>query len=196
MKLCSIALSFLVAISGAISTAEGAQKVELIEEQGGPTRSTVGKKKGKTTTASPVAPTLPTLAPIRVQVNYYLQYYSKLRDQAPTDQDYVAITELTRVYLKKFMKKFIANSGLILDDFITSLIRIPEGGGILYGSTALFKKSSSNFAFVVPTENDLYYWTTEAFRGGNLTNYLALVQDLSSENFFSSTSVVELIVYL
>jgi hypothetical protein len=50
MKLCSIALFFFVAISGEISTAEGAPLA--------PTRSTVGKKKGKTAIAikSPTVP--------------------------------------------------------------------------------------------------------------------------------------------
>jgi hypothetical protein len=145
-------------------------------------------------TASPVAPTPTTPEPtsansIPIRASAYTISYDTTEDRLPTEEEYIELTQLTRVYLEEFMFAEFAGTSLTeLDDFLTAMIRnsFTAGEPVLvdYRSIGLFNPSS----IFLPTVRELDGLITRAFTTDNLMAYLALVQALPSQNIFSTTS--------
>jgi len=133
------------------------------------------------------SPTSENSIPIRA-TPFALMYDGEF-SRIPSDDEFAALAELTRIYLEELMlAEFEQTSLTTLDDFLTFMIRNQFRSGqpvqADYRCTGLFNPSS----IFLPTVRELNSLVDAAFTGENLDEYVSRIQGLPSANIFSTTT--------
>ena len=129
----------------------------------------------------------------RQDLSPYLILYNVTNDTVPFTSDYIAVVNLTDVYLRDyFIKIFSGVNFATLDFFETMAVNAEYRRGepiqMEYNSTAFFDTDSLN----IPSTLDLDVLLKQAFQGQNGENYTLLLQDyLNETNPFSTTTSVQ-----
>ena len=135
------------------------------------------------------SPTSENSIPIRATP--FALFYEGEFSRIPNDDEFAAVSELTRIYLEELMfAEFEQTSLTNLDDFLTFMIRNQFLSGqpvqADYRCTGLFNPSS----IFLPTVRELNSLIDAAFADENLEEYVSRIQGLPSGNIFSTTSGV------
>jgi hypothetical protein len=127
----------------------------------------------------------------RRDLSPYVISYKVTDDRVPFTRDYVAVVNLTDVFLRGFFTDLFSGVNFATLDFfetffLNAVYRRDQPIVMEYESTAFFDKESAN----IPYSADLDALLRQAFLGQSLANYTLLLQGLNETNPFSTTTTV------
>jgi hypothetical protein len=138
----------------------------------------------------------PTRPPVdekgRRDLSRYVILYNVTNNEIPFTSDYIAVANLTDVFLREFFTELFSSVNFATLDyfetkFVNAEFRRNEPIAMQYNSTAFFDTDSAS----IPTSLDMNVLLKQAFLGPNGENYTEQLQDLNETNPFSTTTSVK-----